>query len=135
MNDEEMSQAFMALSEMLTGETGLPVSLGTQFLERLLRSFPRILMEDTLQIYIEINRNGGDIVSGVRDTIMHHTERGSLARELISIWYTGQIKQPSGESEIGLPEHYFSGLLWKCIKAHPPGMSGGGYGYWTEAPE
>ena len=37
--------------------------------------------------------------------------------------------------EGGRPEHYFAGLFWRVIEAHPPGLSGGYFGHWTYPPD
>lgn len=59
-----------------------------------------------------------------------------LLKEIILLWYTGF---PSNESltkiaKVGL-EGYFESLLWKVIRAHPPGLSGGYFGHWHYPPE
>ena len=38
-------------------------------------------------------------------------------------------------SRYGTPEEYFSGLAWKIIGAHPPGLSGGYFGHWRYRPD
>jgi hypothetical protein len=37
--------------------------------------------------------------------------------------------------QFGSPEQYFRGMMWSVIRAHPPALSGGYFGYWRYPPE
>ena len=60
---------------------------------------------------------------------------GALAQKIIAIWYTSEFVGADDKPKTGTQEQFYSGLLWKVIKAHPPTHSTLKYGYWTKPPK
>lgn len=152
-----MLDDFLELSSVLTNEQGLDRGLAEKYLERLLKApvegeAMRDRLEALLNVFREIRAGGGDIVEGVRARIINNAALSPLARQIIFLWYTSAFlvrsKKPdsianletgrpdsSTTLQFGSPEQYFRGMMWSVIRAHPPALSGGYFGYWKYPPE
>lgn len=135
MDDQHKLTLFMGLSQTLTGFEHLSDGIGRDYLERLLDGFGEQAMAALLTRYDTVIAGDEDITDAVKTAIMEDQEHSPLAKELIMLWYTAQYKDLTGSLQQGTAAHYYNSLIWKAIQAHPPGVSGGIYGYWAEAPE
>jgi len=59
-----------------------------------------------------------------------------ILKEILFLWFTGfpsnrDLVAHFEPNQIG----YFEGLLWRSIRAHPPGLTGGYFGHWHYIPE
>lgn len=133
-----MNEDFIAFSRVLTGERELDSVLSEQYLQRFLSLNP----PTDFQVVIERFRQmataaGGDektLIDAVREQIENDLVFRRIAQQIITLWYTGAMKDGS-KYAYGSAEQYFSGLLWEVARAHPPALSGGYFGYWKYPPE
>lgn len=75
-----------------------------------------------------------------------------LVKGIVFLWYTSELiswesiekwestpvedrKFEILERKTGTQEEYYEGLIWKAIRAHPLGLSGGYFGHWKYEPE
>ncbi|MBD0256276.1 MAG: hypothetical protein ICV83_11205 [Cytophagales bacterium] len=70
-------------------------------------------------------------------------EQKACCKGLVFLWYAAELiswasansqlldknRMPPAENE------YYSGLIWRAIRAHPLALSGGYYGHWKYEPE
>src|SRR5690349_13269070 len=109
-------------------------------------------VEALLDTFREIRKGGGDLEEGVRQQIINNETLSPVARQIIYLWYTSALLVRSVKPDMavnletgrpdtgttlqfGSPEQYFRGLIWSVIRAHPPALSGGYFGYWRYPPE
>ena len=135
MDDNIKFKLFMSFSRVITGYEELNDIIGKDYIARILQRFSDQLVVDILITFESILETGVDVTKLIGSEIINNHARGSLSREIIMLWYTGQFMDENGEIDTGDVSHYFDGLMWKVIQAHPPGMAGGAYGYWAQAPE
>lgn len=127
---------FMELSAVLTGQKDLDVELSAEYYMRISRSF-----EDTLAEILErFAKAPANQKKPAVAAIMTDAKLGPVAKEIIILWYFAGFfdpGRPKGQQELGpeTAEQYLRGLLWPTIHAHPPGLSGGYFGYWKYPPE
>jgi hypothetical protein len=148
---------FITLSSVLIGERNPDRDLAQKYLDRLLAApvggTPmRERMEALLNTFREIRAGGGDLEEGVRQRIVNDDALSPVARQIIYLWYTSAflvrvVTPPAAVNletgrpdtnttlQFGSPEQYFRGLMWSVIRAHPPALSGGYFGYWRYPPE
>lgn len=141
MNDISL---FCQLSQTLTGFDILPEKLASEHWYNLINNEG---YKDILPKLISQYEAILDKPNAVLDSIRDNTEivdLPKLIKGVIFLWYTGELI-PWGKldlaygkdqkSTIKSPTEYYNGLLWKAIHAHPPGLSGGYFGYWKYEPE
>lgn len=125
---------FLHISSFLTGFSTLSLLLAEEYLRRL-EQFPEFSeLPKLITIFNEKCRNSKSKEALVRKHIMEDEKLRGLVKVIILLWYTGEIHSTK-DKEGGHPEHYFQGLLWSAVHAHPPGLSGGYFGYWMYPPE
>lgn len=152
-----MLEDFLALSSVLINERNLDKGLAQQYLDRLLKAPVKgepmaSRLEALLGAFREIRDAGGDLEEGVRQRIINDAALSPIARQIIFLWYTSAFlvrsekpdnvanletgrPESSTTLQFGSPEQYFCGLMWSVIRAHPPALSGGYFGYWKYPPE
>ncbi len=152
-----MLDDFIALSSVLIGERKPDRELAQEYLDRLLAApvagDPMLKrVQVLLNKFREIRDGGGDIDEGVRQRIINDDALSPVARQIIYLWYTSAFlvrsvkpdmmvnletgrPDTSTTLQFGSPEQYFRGLIWSVIRAHPPALSGGYFGYWRYPPE
>lgn len=128
---------FRALSVRLLGQNELPVDLAAEYLDRVRAVCPEpgAALFDLLETFGEIVASGGDVDAAIRERIFGDARLRQSARRIIILWYLGELVDDADKSIGGPPEHHFRGLMWEMIHAHPPGLSGGYFGYWKYPPE
>jgi hypothetical protein len=124
---------FVRLSEALTGEAPLDEALAGEYLQRLndapeAKALPTLVAE-----FEQLVAAGGDVDGAAKERILGNDDLRALAVVIVLLWYLGEIH--GSESIGGHPEHWFRGLFWKIVHAHPPALSGGYSGYWAYPPE
>jgi Membrane bound FAD containing D-sorbitol dehydrogenase len=129
----EVSNDFLALSLVLTGEDSLEPTLSAAYFDRLQQ-----VDADGLNALITAFNDltsAADVTIELDSLLDQEQNLANTARQIIKIWYSGQFNEPDGTvNGPKTPEQYRSGLLWKIIKAHAPGYTNGTYGYWETAP-
>jgi hypothetical protein len=139
---ESMLDDFMALSRVLTGVEDLDVTLGRQYLDRLVSSPLQLQLSAMLERFREFKKDE-KLVEQVKAKIVEVDSLRATVCQIILLWYTSTVQDnlgidppaPSLSFRYGTPEEYFSGLVWKIIGAHPPGLSGGYFGHWRYRPD
>jgi len=143
---ELMVDDFMALSRVLTGVEDLDVHLGRQYLDRLVSSRFGLPLVQILERFRGLKK-GETLVEQVRTKIVGEEDLNPTVCQIVLLWFTATMQDnmgvvpqppappPSRAFRYGPPEEYFSGLVWKIIGAHPPGLSGGYFGHWRYRPE
>lgn len=133
-----MIEDFIILSEILTGEDALDYVLAGQYFERLQKEdAAKTDLISVMERFSQIRAAGGtpeEIVEAVEKQIVTNAALKTIAGRIIFLWYTGAIKN-GDESKYGSAEQFFSGLFWEVVRAHPPALSGGYFGYWKYPPE
>jgi hypothetical protein len=132
----------MALSRVLTGVEDLDVTLGRQYLDRLVSSPLQLQLSAMLERFREFKKDE-KLVEQVKAKIVEVDSLRATVCQIILLWYTSTVQDnlgidppaPSLSFRYGTPEEYFSGLVWKIIGAHPPGLSGGYFGHWRYRPD
>jgi hypothetical protein len=137
---------FGHLSRVLTGERFLAEDLvarhlarlrgdadAAPMLARLLDSFARRAAESDFD------------EEAFRQEVTPDAELGPLVRRIVVLWITGALPKvdwattPKLEQALdyqeGDPRPFFGALMWPAMGAHPPGLSGGYFGYWRYPPE
>jgi hypothetical protein len=127
-------EQFLAISRTLIGEPNLDPQLAAAYLERLAgapeaASLPRLAAElEAIVVRGDRGEHGA-----IKQKIFGNAELAAISQVIILLWYLGEVhgQAPAG----GYPEHYFRGLFWEIVHAHPPALSGGYSGYWAYPPE
>lgn len=152
-----MLDDFISLSSILIGEANPDKGLAQKYLDRLLAISVggdpmNKRVEALLKTFREIQSGGGNLEEGVRQRIINDAVLSPIARQVIFLWYTSaflvrsvkpdeavnlETGRPDTSTTLrfGSPEQYFRGLMWPVIRAHPPALSGGYFGYWRYPPE
>lgn len=136
MTETTELEKFIALSRVLTGEEELNETLADQYLKRLKDEYSAQLQGilDAFSAIAAGTSSPSSAIFEIRKGILDNKDMQSAARQIISIWYTAEFVGKDGSAKGGTQAQYYSGLLWKVIKAHPPTFSTEGYGYWQTPP-
>lgn len=124
---------FLRVSEALTGISALESKLAQEYLDRIAATAEGANLTDLLDEFDAIVGTTEEIEAAITNQIMNVPKRQRLAQVIILLWYLGQIHGQKQEG--GYPEHYYQGLFWNVISAHPPGLSGGYFGHWSYPPD
>lgn len=126
-------ERFIRVSEALTGVAPLDPTLAGQYLARIAVAPEGPQLSDLLEEYDAIMAGGGNIDAAITARIMNVPRHQEIAQVVMLLWYLGEIRGQKLEG--GYPDHFFQGLFWNVISAHPPGLSGGYFGHWTYPPD
>jgi hypothetical protein len=147
-------EQFVSLSVMLTGFNAAEL-WGTGLVKTYYALFPSIVGDEIFGDFMTrwhytYRRGEGDeslLLTLVREQILDDPDVGPLARNLITLWYTGQWSQlpaawrnvhgawANDVTYIVSSAAYSEGLVWKAIHAHPTAAKQPGYGSWGLPPE
>jgi hypothetical protein len=118
-------EKFWRLSMVLTGHPELARTLSDEYFDIVAGRVGTAAIEGLLEA-----ADGGQ--KDLTELITGH-DHGPIAQTVIRLWFTGIFVPPDGTSPMSVqkPEHHFEALLWSDIGAHPPGLSGGYFGYWA----
>ncbi len=153
MTDDELMAAFLGLSATLTGYTRFRL-LGTGQAELYLATTRDAVGDDVLEDLLETSLAVHDDAAGdeqaldrgLRLRVLSDDRLGSVARNVIKMWFIGTWYQLPLEwrdahanrepdtTHVVSPASYTEGLLWPTIGANPPGAKGQGFGTWAEPP-
>lgn len=132
-----MIDEFMRLSAVLTGEVALDCTLAQGYLDRIHVTPEASQFQRLLDTFLKIEKDdpsGSRREKLIRERIMSDDALRALVKMIVLLWYTGELVTTGQPSSIA-PEAHFSGLLWRIVHAHPPGLSGGYFGHWTYPPD
>ena len=132
---------FLALSRILTGVDKLDAEIGSQYLDRLDSSPFNPSLRQILRRFQEL-KNKPNATELVKNKIVADDSLRPTVCQIILLWYTSTMQDNAGVQppappvlRFGTQEEYFSGLAWRIIGAHPPGLSGGYFGHWRYRPD
>jgi hypothetical protein len=132
-----MLEDFLALSSILTGVGALDAELGGQYLNRLMSSPWSTLVRQILDQFRAFTPGVG-LAGQVQQQIVNDDTLRPAVCQIVLLWYTSALRDnlnPAIALRYGSQQGYFSGLAWRIIGAHPPGLSGGYFGHWHYRPE
>jgi hypothetical protein len=132
-----MLEQFLALSRILTGVDALDPALGSQYLDRLLSSPLEPSVRLILKRFHALKSEAG-LAGQVQKKIVGDDELRPTVCQMVLLWYTSALRDnqsPAIALRYGTQEEYFSGLAWRIMGAHPPGLSGGYFGHWRYRPD
>jgi hypothetical protein len=134
---EALLEEFIALSRILTGVDALDLGLASQYLDRLLSS----PLEPSVRVILKRFhglKSGATLAAQVQKKIVGDDALRETVSQMILLWYTSALRDnqnPAIALRYGTQEEYFSGLAWKIMGAHAPGLSGGYFGHWRYRPD
>lgn len=132
-----MLEDFLTLSAILTGVGDLDPALGRQYLERLSSTpFAPNLLEILRRFHAL--QSGSTLSDEVRQQLVSNDDLRPTITQIVLLWYTSAMHDNDGmpaNLRFGTQDEYFSGLGWRILAAHPPGLSGGYFGHWRYRPE
>jgi Membrane bound FAD containing D-sorbitol dehydrogenase len=126
-----MSQAddFFALSKLLIGEESLDREVSDAYLNRINGAY-RNALRSLLRTFHDLVGTP-DLGDALLTELEQHPDQAEVARQVVTIWFTSQFTKPDKSTDPpGDVNQYRSALLWQVIRAHPPAVSTGPYGYW-----
>jgi hypothetical protein len=132
-----MLEDFVALSRILTGVENLDTGLGRQYLDRLTSSPYDPFLRQILERFRALPKHGSR-EDQVKQQILGEESLLPAVCQIVLLWYTSAMRDNSNLPIVlryGSQEEYFSGLAWRIIGAHVPGLSGGYFGHWRYRPE
>lgn len=141
---------FLALSVVLTG-FDLYELQGTGVSDELFATLRRIVPGPTrelLRVWREVSRapTPAEVEAGVRTRIMDDPRLGPVARNVITMWYTGLWvplpnewhyawgTPPGDVNHVVSALAYQESLVWKAAGTHPMGARQPGFGTWALPP-
>jgi len=128
------ADTFRRLSEVLTGQPDLDGSLVPGLIQRLRREPEGAHLDRLLGLFEEIVAAGVDVEGQIASRIMPDPDLQGLAVNMVLLWYLGDLRRPRAGNP-PTEEQYFGAILWRIVRAHPPGLSGGYFGQWTYPPD
>ncbi len=128
-----MIPIFAEMSSKLCGDDSLSLPLAEEYYTCFLPDTNFIKLLEQYKEIVEQNR--GDIISEIEEKLLISPDFRLLIKKIIMLWYLGYSDAITGD--LKGEKHYFhyEALVWKVIHAHPPGLTGGYYGYWAYKPE
>ena len=146
---DERAERFIEMSALLTGFDRVQL-LGTGMTDSYLRTLedavPAGTLDELLGAYERLP-GGTDREAAVASQILGHPKLGSVARNLIVLWYCGTWTalpdawqavpgtSAADTSRVVSAEAYRAGRQWIVAGAHPAGARQQGYGAWAVPPE
>lgn len=134
-----MVDDFLSLSKILTGREDLNSSLCQQYLDRLNVALEAEVSQVLAKYRALAETNTAPIEIG--RTILAETALRPVVSQIILLWFTSATQDPPATPPAGVvlrygsQEAYFSGIGWRVIGAHVPGLSGGYFGHWRYRPD
>src|SRR6266487_2313400 len=120
---------FFALSQVVTGEESLDRDVSDAYFKRIRSAYPDVL--PALLTTFRDLAGTPDLGDALMTGLEQHQDQAEVARQVVSVWFTSQFTKPDKSTDPpGDVNQYRSALLWEVIRAHPPAVSAGPYGYW-----
>ncbi len=132
-------EAVLDVSKILTGIKTLPPQLAKEYIERFSNTTMNTAFIRLIKMFEEDNQMVSKDENWFNNKFLEDNELRIVAQQLVFLWYSSALMDdpvaPKPNLIFGKPEHHFQALLWETIGAHPPGISGGYFGYWHYTPE
>jgi hypothetical protein len=138
--DEQVSEAFYALSSELTGFSRVELEgtgVGDVYFEQVREKIGPETLATLLRAWRDIERSSpeGQREREIADKIFDEPELRAAAQRIVMLWYTGSwYYVPPFDTQVVSSETYIEGLMWKAIKSHPMAAKAQGYGAWALPP-
>jgi hypothetical protein len=132
-----MFDDFLALSRILTGVQNLNAELGRQYMDRLASTPFEPVLRQVLERFRELKDDDTRVDQVKREILANDMFRPTVC-QIILLWYTSAMRDNLTTPLVmryGSQEEYFSGLAWRIIGDHGPGLSGGYFGHWRYRPD
>jgi hypothetical protein len=128
---------FLALSRILTGVENLDAELGRQYFDRLTSTPFGPVLRQILERFRGLT-GGQTRGAQVKLQILSDDALRPTVCQIVLLWYTSAMwdnLQIPPVLRYSTQEEYFSGLAWRIMGAHVPGLSGGYFGHWRYRPD
>ncbi len=134
---------FFKYSEVVCGEDNLSPGLSDVYYQ-VIHNDPAHMkdLESLLDQYqVILNQKPASLTNAIKNQILTNPAWVLITQLIVKIWYLGLIysltKDPNNHVPLKGGGYYFhhEALIWKVASAHPAGLSGGYYGYWSYKPE
>lgn len=132
-----MLEDFIALSRVLTGFAALDSELARQYLDRLTSSPCAPALRQLLERFRGLKADATLTAQVKREIVGDDALRPTVC-QIVLLWLTSAMRDndnPIIALRYGSQEAYFSGLGWRMMGAHVPGLSGGYFGHWRYRPD
>ncbi len=128
-----MRKSFKEFSCILTGFDHLNKELLNSYFDGLNHAFAADLQE-TIVIYENLKKNKHvEIEKAIYKAAAEIQFFRTMIKNILALWYLGKLDKVT---EITFnPLNHYEALGWKAAQSHPPGLSGGYFGYWHYQPE
>ena len=127
----------MAASRLVTGEERLDPELGRRYAQALAGDEASAGEISALVTAAGVAMGTPDPLGTLKAAMAGDARVMGGARRLAYLWYAGTMLAPAGAppSTFLSEDAYFGALMWRCVGAHPPGLSGGYFGHWRYPPD
>lgn len=133
MNESDL---FLRVSHGLTGCGELSATLSDSYFARLTSTeSERRELSELLATFGDLVQHGAS--DGEAAAKLTGGSTATLVRRILVLWYTGAVLDANDKLNYDErdPTPWFAALMWRAMGAHPPGLSGGYFGYWRYPPE
>ena len=142
-NSEDL-KLFLDISVKLTGFSESELT-GTGMLDTYYNTLLQNTVEEDIRYFFQhvksILKAPKQTQAGIEEAIstqlIPNSEYGALAKNIIMLWYTGNLFNMSitaQPNQVVNAESYIQGLMWTAGHTHPPGAKQPGYGSWANPP-
>ncbi|MGB8194012.1 MAG: sugar dehydrogenase complex small subunit [Chitinophagaceae bacterium] len=131
------TEKFYHLSNLVTGFDDLPANISDGY-------YAKMSVADGYKDHLETLLTLAENISSAEELMqLASDDQKACCKAIVFLWYAAELisfesahtndldKKRLNASE----EEYYSGLIWRAIRAHPLALSGGYYGYWKYEPE
>jgi hypothetical protein len=131
------SEQFYHLSTLLTGFDDLPSDISDGYLNKMSGTDPYKKHLPALLSLAEGYAASEELTKAL------DSNQKACCKAIVFLWYAAELiswasatgSKLEKERVSATENEYYSGLIWRAIRAHPLALSGGYYGYWKYEPE
>ena len=132
-----LQEQFYHLSNLITGFDDLPLNISQGYYEKV---FAADGYKDNLATLLSIAQ---DCSTAEQLMSMLNDDQKACCKGIAFLWYAAELISFASAHTADLDKNrlnatedeYYSGLIWRAIRAHPLALSGGYYGHWKYEPE
>lgn len=133
----DANQQFYHLSCLITGFNDLSYQISVRY-------YASVSSKDGYKEHLPALLNLAEHCSSAEELIkLSNNQQKACCKGIVFLWYVAElISWASANSTVldinrinPTEDEYYSGLIWRAIRAHPLALSGGYYGYWKYEPE
>jgi len=128
---------FYHLSNLITGFDDLPLNISQGYYKKVSEAEG---YKDHLTSILSLAQ---DCSTTEQLMSMLNDDQKACCKAIVFLWYAAELISFASAKTTDLDknrinaeaEEYYSGLIWRAIRAHPLALSGGYYGHWKYEPE